>query len=134
MGTSDKGIRPLNTSTAGTTSSTDHDNDMEKASSSSRRKSRYAVGERKAGADQNDPFGGDEEEGDVQYRTLTWWQAAMIMIAETISLGILSLPSVLATVGMVPGVLLIAGLGAIATYTGDHYSSPRSNAPVVLRC
>jgi amino acid permease len=41
-----------------------------------------------------------------------------VLIAETISLGILSLPSVLATVGMVPGVLLIAGLGIIATYTG----------------
>lgn len=42
----------------------------------------------------------------------------MIMIAETISLGILSLPSVLATIGMVPGVILIAGLGILATYTG----------------
>lgn len=41
-----------------------------------------------------------------------------VMIAETISLGILSLPSVLATVGLVPGFLLIFGLGVIATYTG----------------
>jgi amino acid permease len=40
------------------------------------------------------------------------------MIAETISLGILSLPSVLATVGMVPGAILIIGLGVIATYSG----------------
>ena len=40
------------------------------------------------------------------------------MIAETISLGILSLPKVLATIGLVPGVILIAGLGALATYTG----------------
>jgi len=42
----------------------------------------------------------------------------MIMIAETISLGILSLPSVLAGVGMVAGVILITGLGILATYTG----------------
>lgn len=40
------------------------------------------------------------------------------MIAETISLGILSLPSVLATVGMVPGAIMIVGLGTIATYSG----------------
>jgi amino acid permease len=40
------------------------------------------------------------------------------MIAETISLGILSLPSVLAAVGFVPGMILILGLGIIATYTG----------------
>lgn len=42
----------------------------------------------------------------------------MIMIAETISLGILSLPSVLAAIGIVPGLILIIGLGALATYTG----------------
>lgn len=40
------------------------------------------------------------------------------MIAETISLGILSLPSVLATIGFVPGIILIIAMGALATYTG----------------
>lgn len=65
----------------------------------------------------SDPFG-DEEEGDVKYRTLKWWQCSMIMIAETISLGILSLPSVLASIGMIGGVILIVVLGVIATYSG----------------
>lgn len=45
-------------------------------------------------------------------------QAGLIMIAETISLGILSLPSVLATIGFVPGIILILAMGALATYTG----------------
>ena len=45
-------------------------------------------------------------------------QAALIMIAETVSLGILSLPSALATIGFVPGIVLIIGLGLLATYTG----------------
>ena len=53
----------------------------------------------------DDPFG-DESNAEVKYRTMHWWQAGMIMIAETISLGILSLPSVLASVGMVPYVFL----------------------------
>ncbi|KAF8475034.1 transmembrane amino acid transporter protein-domain-containing protein [Kalaharituber pfeilii] len=66
---------------------------------------------------QDDPFG-NEEGNKIQYKTLTWWQTAFIMIAETISLGILSLPSVLATVGLVAGVILIIGMGIIATYTG----------------
>ena len=48
-----------------------------------------------------DPFG-DETNSEVKYRTMHWWEAGMIMIAETISLGILSLPSVLAAVGLVP--------------------------------
>ena len=42
----------------------------------------------------------------------------MIMIAETISLGILSLPSVLKAVGIIPGVILIIGLSVVSTYTG----------------
>lgn len=64
-----------------------------------------------------DPFG-DESNAEVKYRTLAWWQAGITMIAETISLGILSLPSVLATVGIVGGLITLIGLGLIATYTG----------------
>lgn len=64
-----------------------------------------------------DPFG-DETDAEVKYRTMTWWQAAVTMIAETISLGILSLPSVLAAIGLVGGLIVLIGLGIIATYTG----------------
>lgn len=84
---------------------------------SGRRQSRRTP--RKEGYEQDDPFGDDDAEGKgTKYRTLNWWQATVIMIAETISLGILSLPSVLATVGFLPGIILIIGLGVIATYTG----------------
>ncbi|CAF9914605.1 hypothetical protein IMSHALPRED_001958 [Imshaugia aleurites] len=65
----------------------------------------------------DEPFG-DETNSELKYRIMAWWQAGMIMIAETISLGVLSLPSVLASIGLVPGVILIIGLGIIATYTG----------------
>ncbi|GLA34932.1 hypothetical protein AnigIFM63309_009117 [Aspergillus niger] len=64
-----------------------------------------------------DPFSHDGV-GGVKYRTLAWWQCAMIMVAETISLGILSLPSAVASLGLVAAVILIIGLGALATYTG----------------
>jgi len=67
---------------------------------------------------QLDPFAGTVEDGDINFRSLAWWQAGMVMIAETISLGVLSLPSVLATIGLVPGLILIIALGAMATYTG----------------
>jgi amino acid permease len=42
----------------------------------------------------------------------------MLMIAETISLGILSLPKALSELGLVPGLILLIGLGALASYTG----------------
>ncbi|KAF7799617.1 hypothetical protein EIP86_010855 [Pleurotus ostreatoroseus] len=61
---------------------------------------------------------GDEEEADIKYRTLVWWKAAALMLAETVSLGILSLPSVFASLGMVAGIILVIGLGLIATATG----------------
>jgi amino acid permease len=54
-----------------------------------------------------------------------------VLIAETVSLGILSLPSVLATIGMVPGVILIAGLGLLATYTGYVFWQFKMEHPYV---
>ena len=42
----------------------------------------------------------------------------VVMVAETISLGVLSLPHCLANVGYVAGLLMIVGLGLLTTYTG----------------
>ncbi|PTU22373.1 hypothetical protein P175DRAFT_0431285 [Aspergillus ochraceoroseus IBT 24754] len=70
-----------------------------------------------SGSPSEDPFG-DEREAAVKYKTMSWWQTGMIMIAETISLGILALPKVLATLGLVPGVAVIIGVGILTTYTG----------------
>lgn len=77
-----------------------------------------------------DPFG-DESSAAVQYRTMEWWQASLVMIAETVSLGILSLPSVLAGVGIIAGVILIVGIGIIATYTGYVFGQFKARYPHV---
>ncbi|KAM3073372.1 hypothetical protein ACMFMF_006577 [Clarireedia jacksonii] len=61
---------------------------------------------------------GNEEGAEVQYKTMTWWQGSLVMIAENISLGILSLPAVLAKVGLIGGLITIIGLGIFATYSG----------------
>lgn len=61
---------------------------------------------------------GNEDGAEIQYKTMTWWQGAMIMIAENISLGILSLPAVLKTIGLVGGIIAIILLGIITTYSG----------------
>jgi amino acid permease len=55
---------------------------------------------------------------DINFQNLAWWQCGMLMIAETVSLGILSLPSVLATIGLIPGFILILSLGVLASYSG----------------
>lgn len=53
----------------------------------------------------------------IQYKTLSWPLVAVLMIAEIVSTGTLSLPSTLAALGVVPGVLIIAFLGIFATFT-----------------
>ncbi|KAI6886001.1 hypothetical protein KC334_g15717 [Hortaea werneckii] len=72
---------------------------------------------------------------EVHYATMSWWHTAL---AETVSLGILSLPSALATLGYVPGVLLILTLGLLSWYTGTiifhlkmrHFDSIHSYADI----
>lgn len=64
----------------------------------------------------SDPFANSGE--GTHYRSMTWWQAGFIMIAETVSLGILSLPSVVMTLGLVPAIILIIAFGVISGYTG----------------
>lgn len=61
---------------------------------------------------------GDETNAEVKYKTMAWWQASMVMVAENISLGILSLPAVLSTNGLVAGVLALIGIGLFCTYGG----------------
>ncbi|KAI0019772.1 transmembrane amino acid transporter protein-domain-containing protein [Xylariomycetidae sp. FL0641] len=60
----------------------------------------------------------DASGSDINFHSLEWWQASLVMIAETISLGILSLPSVVAILGLVPGIILIVFLGILSTYSG----------------
>ncbi|PKY05770.1 amino acid transporter [Aspergillus campestris IBT 28561] len=61
---------------------------------------------------------GDEEDAEVKYKVLSWWQCGFLMVAETVSLGILSLPAVVAQLGLAPSIVLMLVIGLIATYTG----------------
>ncbi|WPH02611.1 Hypothetical protein R9X50_00547600 [Acrodontium crateriforme] len=60
---------------------------------------------------------GDETTHGIHYRTLSWPMVAFLMITEIVTYGTLSLPSALAVVGLVPGVILITFLGAFGLYT-----------------
>ncbi|KAI7166726.1 hypothetical protein KC343_g14012, partial [Hortaea werneckii] len=69
---------------------------------------------------------------EVHYATMSWWHTALV------SLGILSLPSALATLGYIPGILLILVLGLLSWYTGhiiyqlkmQHFASMHSYADI----
>ncbi|KAH2633794.1 hypothetical protein KXW54_003672 [Aspergillus fumigatus] len=61
---------------------------------------------------------GDEEFAEVKYKVLKWWQGGLLMVAETISLGILSLPAAVGTVGLAPGLAILISMGILASYNG----------------
>lgn len=67
----------------------------------------------------------------IKYKTLTWPFVAILMIAEIVSNGMLSLPSSLAVVGLVPGLILIVFLGVFATYTSWLLVQFKMNHPEV---
>ncbi|KAI1337622.1 transmembrane amino acid transporter protein-domain-containing protein [Xylariaceae sp. FL0016] len=58
-------------------------------------------------------------------------QASLIMIAETISLGILSLPAVVANLGLAPSIVLIIVMGILSTYSGLVMGQFRKQYPWV---
>ncbi|KAK2595456.1 hypothetical protein QQS21_006796 [Conoideocrella luteorostrata] len=60
---------------------------------------------------------GSEDNHDIKYKNLSWQLVTVLMVAEIVSNGMLSLPYSLAVVGMVPGLVIIIFLGIFATYT-----------------
>lgn len=102
-------------------------------------------------APRQDAFG-DEEFAEVKYRVLKWWfadiptlfgfilltrvnwvyrQGGFLMVAETISLGILSLPAAVAGLGLAPGLIILVGMGIIASYNGYVYGQIKWRFPHV---
>ncbi|EXJ82093.1 hypothetical protein A1O1_08162 [Capronia coronata CBS 617.96] len=66
-------------------------------------------------------FGKAAAAGGKQYRVLGRWKTSFVFIHTEVGIGILSLPSVLKTLGMVPGIIAILGIGALATWTAYLY-------------
>ncbi|KAI0552214.1 transmembrane amino acid transporter [Xylaria curta] len=62
---------------------------------------------------------GREDGHDIKYKRLSWPLVAGLMITEVVSNGLLTLPSSLAAVGLVPGIVVLLFLGAFATYTAS---------------
>ncbi|KAJ7786034.1 transmembrane amino acid transporter protein-domain-containing protein [Mycena metata] len=73
----------------------------------------------------------EQPDHDFHYKTLSWQFVSLLMIAEIVSNGMLSLPSALAVVGIVPAVILIIFLGSFALYTAKLLIDFKLNHPSV---
>ncbi|GAA5914457.1 hypothetical protein JCM6882_003024 [Rhodosporidiobolus microsporus] len=59
-------------------------------------------------------------EGEVNYQTLSWRSATVILIKLQIGVGVLSLPSAFQTLGLVPGLIILLSFAVFATWA-DYY-------------
>ncbi|KAF9068012.1 transmembrane amino acid transporter protein-domain-containing protein [Rhodocollybia butyracea] len=59
----------------------------------------------------------ETEDSEIKYKTLSWQFVALLMISEIVSNGMLSLPSSLAVIGIVPALILILFLGSFGLFT-----------------
>lgn len=66
------------------------------------------------------------------HKTLGRWQTVLIFITNQIGLGILTLPIVLRILGLIPGIIAIIGLGAVATYTSYIFGQFYKRHPHVM--
>lgn len=67
-----------------------------------------------------DPESVDYRECPVEenYKVLGRWRACVLLITIEVGIGVLSLPSALHTLGLIPGVIAIIGFGIVTTYCG----------------
>ncbi|EIN13531.1 hypothetical protein PUNSTDRAFT_140049 [Punctularia strigosozonata HHB-11173 SS5] len=101
----------------------------------------YGADEHAKVADEKGPSGADayddvdvfgrEEGAQIRYKTLSWQFVSVLMIAEIVSNGMLSLPSALAIVGIVPAVIIIIFMGTFALFTAKLLIDFKLNHPEV---
>ncbi|KAH7127185.1 transmembrane amino acid transporter protein-domain-containing protein [Dendryphion nanum] len=60
----------------------------------------------------------DEFPAEENYRTLGRWRACVILVTIEVGIGVLSLPSALQTLGLIPGIIAIIAFGILTTYCG----------------
>lgn len=79
-----------------------------------------AIADEESKPELSDTFGDifSRDPAAAKFKSCHWLNAGVLMVAETISLGILSLPAAIAKLGLIPGVLCISILGFLATYSG----------------
>ncbi|GAA6034617.1 hypothetical protein JCM8097_005425 [Rhodosporidiobolus ruineniae] len=63
-------------------------------------------------------------EGKVNYRTVGWLSTSVLLTKAQIGLGVLSLPSTFATLGLGPGLIILFWVAIVTTYTDYYLAGP----------
>ncbi|EMD41739.1 hypothetical protein CERSUDRAFT_110316 [Gelatoporia subvermispora B] len=73
----------------------------------------------------------DDEDHAFRYKTLSWQFVSLLMIAEIVSNGMLSLPNAMAVVGIVPSLILTIFFGVFGLFTAKLLVDFKLNHPNV---
>ncbi|KAF4986692.1 hypothetical protein FDECE_15818, partial [Fusarium decemcellulare] len=66
------------------------------------------------------------------FRTMSRWDTIFVLLTNQVGLGVLTLPSVLKTMGLVPGTIAIVGLGGLSWFTAFELKLLYDRYPHVL--
>ncbi|KAK5940455.1 hypothetical protein PMZ80_006870 [Knufia obscura] len=78
-----------------------------------------------------DDIFGEIKEGGPNYRNVGWLGTAILMVKTQIGLGVLSIPAVLDTLGMGPGLVVVIVIGMITTWSNYIIGTFKKNHPSV---
>ncbi|GAA5832495.1 hypothetical protein JCM11251_001346 [Rhodosporidiobolus azoricus] len=74
---------------------------------------------------------GNGGEGEVNYQTLSWRSASVMLIKSQIGVGVLSLPSAFETLGLVPGIIILVSFAVFATWADIYQARYKIKHPTV---
>lgn len=87
----------------------------DKLETQSKKSDNLSTDSEKASSTEGGVFGGDNGNS---FRNVGRWGCLFALITNQLGLGVLSLPACLKTLGLIPGMIAILGIGALAWYTG----------------
>ena len=67
--------------------------------------------------DVQDEVFGATEEGGVEYRSVGWLGASVLMMKSEMGIGILSIPQAFGTLGLIPGIIVLLAISIITTWS-----------------
>ncbi|KAF2156364.1 putative amino acid transporter [Myriangium duriaei CBS 260.36] len=83
-----------------------------------------------ANTNQSDVFGDSSEDG-VNYQNMGWVGTTAMMLKSMLGLGILSIPSVFNSLGLVPGLICLWTIALVTTWSGSIVGRFKLNHPEV---
>ncbi|CAG8104881.1 unnamed protein product [Penicillium olsonii] len=80
---------------------------------------------------QEDAVFGDIQAGDTNYRNVGWVGTTALLIKTQIGLGVLSMPKVFDTLGIIPGIILLIAIAGMTTWSNWMVGVFKKNHPSV---